>query len=119
MAGYTTVAMPPTTSDVEFRTRRDGDTAVVAAVGGIDIASAGQFEDALLAALERNPSTIIADLRRTGHFDSRGIGALVRVLRRCRRARVAFVVCAQPGGGVRRVLELSGIDGALDIVDTC
>lgn len=105
--------------EFEVTRRVEGATAVVAVVGAIDVASADELDRALAAALDDRPAAVTVDLRRVNHLDSTGVRVLVRALRRSRTSGVPLTVCLQHDARIRRVLELSGVSGAIPIVDHC
>lgn len=92
---------------------------VVRVSGPIDLASLPSLETALLDAVLDVRGSVKLDLRQTTFLDSAGIAVLVRTLRRCRTNRTQFCVCLTEGGGVHRVLQISGIAGALPLCDDC
>jgi anti-sigma B factor antagonist len=108
-----------TNGELDVRTRREGDEAVVAVTGAIDIASAHVLDEAIMRVLADAPRTLTVDLRRTNHFDSSGVRVLVRAMRHSRTAGIALSVCLAPDSGVHKVLELSGFSGAVRIVSDC
>jgi anti-anti-sigma factor len=108
-----------TDGEVDIRTRRSGETAVVTVVGAIDIASAGTLDEAIMAALGDEPESLIVDLRRANHFDSSGVRALVRAMRHSRTSDVHLSLCLLADSPIRKVLELSGVAGAVPIVNDC
>jgi anti-anti-sigma factor len=105
--------------ELGFRRRRDEDSAVLSVTGAIDVATAPAFEREVFGALAEAPGALVIDLRRVNHLDSRGVHVLVRALRRARTSGVALSVCLQPGGVIRRVLDLSGLHEALPVVSRC
>jgi anti-sigma B factor antagonist len=107
------------TDEIQIRTRHDGDSTVVTVVGAIDVASAQRLDDAVMQALRDEPRSLTVDLRRTNHFDSSGIRVLVRAMRHSRTHDVALSLCLTAGSGIRKVLELSGVAGAVPVVSDC
>jgi anti-sigma B factor antagonist len=105
--------------EVDVTTRRDGETTVVRVVGAVDIASARLFDDAVMAALAEGPRALIVDLRRANHFDSSGVRVLVRAMRRSRTSDVELSLCLGDRSPIRKVLELSGVAGAVPLVNDC
>ena len=108
-----------TRDEVDIRTRRDGDSTVVTVVGAIDVASSPAFDEAVMQALAEEPGTLLIYLRRANHFDSSGVGVLVRAMRRTRTAGVQLALCLGPDSRIRKVLELSGVVGAVAVVNDC
>ncbi|MEJ3746979.1 anti-sigma factor antagonist [Actinomycetes bacterium KLBMP 9797] len=66
--------------------RQTGSTVRLELRGEIDLATAGEVRDAVIAALARyDPSTVVLDLQQVSFIDSIGIGELVK----CQRAATA------------------------------
>jgi anti-sigma B factor antagonist len=108
-----------TQDEVDVRTRRTGETAVVTVVGAIDVASAESLDQAVMGALQEGPASLTIDLRRANHFDSSGVRVLVRAMRYSRTAGVGLALCLSERSPVRKVLELSGVAGAIPVVSEC
>ena len=108
-----------TQGEVDVRTRRTGETAVVTVVGAIDVASAESLDEAVMGALQEGPEQLTIDLRRANHFDSSGVRVLVRAMRHSRTAGVELALCLGQTSPVRKVLELSGVAGAIPVVNDC
>ena len=90
-----------------FSVREISGLPVVSAPEEIDVANAGQFRAAMLAAGFAH-STIIVDLSRTEFCDSSALSVLVRALRRAQSegGEVRLVVCTAP---VARILAVTGV----------
>lgn len=86
----------------------DRERAVVRPSGEVDIATAGQLQEAVIKRLNRGCAHVVVDLRAVTFLDSSGISALIACHRRAQElaAVVAFIV---GGGCTRRVLELTGV----------
>jgi anti-anti-sigma factor len=95
---------------------RDGRV-VVEVRGELDLATASQLEDAVLPSVRDGRETII-DLRDLEFMDSTGVRVVVAAHLAAEEhgARLALVR-ARPGTAVHRVLEISGLEGVLEIVD--
>ncbi len=85
---------------------------VVGAAGEIDIATA----DALDQALAENRNTVL-DLSDVSFMDSTGLRTLVGVHNRLSEAGSRFRIVV-PSGAVARIIQITGLSDALDIVDT-
>jgi anti-anti-sigma factor len=94
--------------------RRDGGV-VVAASGEIDLSTSPQLREALRDPDARAP-TVVLDLREVTFMDSSGLGVIVGQNRRAREEGFGFAVAVAEADGVRRVLELSGLDAVLRLV---
>lgn len=99
--------------------RRVDDTVVVAAVGEVDIATAPQLHDALLAAI-RQPDTprVVLDINGLTFLGSRGLAALLAGLDEAGRLGKEFRVVIQNRSPVYRVLEVTGVDKELSRYET-
>lgn len=92
------------------------DRAVVGARGELDLATAPQLEDALMPPLNAG-AAVALDLRGLDFMDSTGVRVIVAAHLAAQEHGGALVVCAVPDGPVARVLEISGLDTVLDVVD--
>lgn len=101
-------------SEERFPVAWAGRTAVVTAVGEIDLTNADGLRDALLSALEAGAAGLVADLATVTFLDSAGLTALVRAFRRARASEVGFRLAAATPP-VLRVLNLAGLDRLIEI----
>jgi anti-sigma B factor antagonist len=92
---------------------RDGRR-IVAVHGEVDLATADQLRGAL--ADPGAAGELVADLAGVDFMDSAGLGVLARAAVDLREAGVRLVV-ARLTSRVRRVIEISGLDQALTVVD--
>jgi anti-anti-sigma factor len=60
------------------------------------------------------PGRVDLDLTAVSYLASAGVGLLLEALRRARAGGGRLQVRADPGGPAARVLELAGVDGALE-----
>ncbi|WP_205699604.1 STAS domain-containing protein [Conexibacter sp. SYSU D00693] len=95
-----------------------GDATVVHVVGELDLAVAPELEGTLLPLLEAGKHVVL-DLRELDFLDSSGVRALVHAHNQAEDGPGRFSVVCVPGGdgSVWRVLEVSGVDQALDVLD--
>jgi anti-sigma B factor antagonist len=95
---------------------RDGRL-VVAAVGELDLATAGRVEDAVVPAV-REGRHVVLDLRDLEFMDSSGVRVIVAAhLAAEEHDGRLSLVRLEAGGPIQRVLEISGLDSVLDVVD--
>lgn len=94
-----------------------GDRTVVVACGELDLATAPELEAGLLPPLA-DGARVALDLRGLDFMDSTGVRAIVAAHLSAEEHGGALTVCAVPEGPVARVLEISGLDAVLDVVDT-
>lgn len=85
---------------------------IVAPAGELDIATS----DVLNRALSENRDTIL-DLSEVSFMDSTGIRAIVGVHNRLNESGNRFRLIV-PSGPVARIIEITGLTGALDLVDS-
>jgi anti-anti-sigma factor len=95
--------------------RHDGDACVVALTGEHDLSSADELTDALENAA--SGAVVIVDLSSTSFIDSAVLGALITSHRNAASdgRRWALVIGNGSGAAVRRILELTGLDGILPV----
>jgi anti-sigma B factor antagonist len=95
---------------------RNGQVLVVVR-GELDLATAPQLEQELLPRLHAGAHALL-DLRGLEFMDSTGVRVIVAAHHAAQDhdGRLSLLRC-QPDGAVGRVLEISGLDGILDVVD--
>jgi anti-sigma B factor antagonist len=89
-----------------------GDADVIAIDGELDLATAPELSAALDARLVAGRRVIVADLSQLTFCDSSGLRVFVRIRRELLERGGRFALAA-PVPIVRRVLEVSGLDGVL------
>jgi anti-sigma B factor antagonist len=94
--------------------RRDGAWVTIAG-GEIDMSSAPELRSALAA--DGGAALVVLDLRAVTFLDSSALGVIVAQLRRARERGSRFAVAAGPGSEARRLLELSGLLGTVEVVE--
>jgi anti-sigma B factor antagonist len=99
-----------------IRVQRDRQYAIVVAAGEIDIATAGQLSEPLLA-LAEDGCPLVADLDQVSFIDAAGLGVLAGAARRAAAHGAGLhVVCAQVR--TRRLFALTGLDGQIPLART-
>jgi len=95
--------------------RHDGDACVVMLGGEHDLSSVDELTDALGRAA--SAPVMIVDLSSTSFIDSAVLGALITSHREAASGGRwwALVVGNGSGAAVRRILELTGLDGMLPV----
>jgi anti-anti-sigma factor len=97
--------------------REAGGKLVVAVRGELDLATAPQLEDALLPGL-RDGGSAVLDLRGLDFMDSTGVRVIVAAHLAAEESEgYLALVRTDPAGPVGRVLEISGLDAVLVLVD--
>jgi anti-sigma B factor antagonist len=101
---------------LRIHSRKDGEALVLEAHGHIDLTTRLKLSTALNDAVTMGDGPVVIDLCEVGFVDSTGIGVLLNALRRLtRQGRMLSVVC--PPGPVRRVFEITGLDGTFSLHD--
>jgi len=106
-------------ADLPFRVRGEAtqDATVLALEGDLDIVSAHEAGQALSRA-QAAGGTVILDLRRLRFMDSSGLRVVLEAQRRAASAGERARLQVAPGeGDVRRVFDVSGVGGLIEIVD--
>jgi anti-sigma B factor antagonist len=97
---------------LSLSTTRDADTATVHIAGDVDLSTVAELDQALLAAVTDDVTTVVIDLAAVTFIDSAGINTLLKSRRladeRERRFRIT-----NAAGVVRDVLDLTGVLGHL------
>jgi len=93
----------------------DGQRAVVAATGQVDLATAPELAAVLAEAIESGTPELVVDLRGVDFLDSAGIGVLVEAARTATAGHVAMSVHGAHGW-VARVLQITGLEDYLRVV---
>lgn len=123
MATYTSgeSGAPPTREeeailDLSLERRTHGTWAVVDVGGELDLYTAPSFRESVLeAAGDTDPPKVIVDFRGLGFIDSSGLGAIVACLKHLRERGGDLALAAPEGSGLRRLLDLTGLDRVLTL----
>jgi anti-sigma B factor antagonist len=90
---------------------------LLTADGYVDLSTRIKLSTALNDAVTDADGGVVIDLCGVEYVDTTGIGVLISALRRLTRQERSFrLVC--PPGNVRRIFELSGLDGTFSLHDT-
>jgi anti-sigma B factor antagonist len=100
----------------ECRGSREGNHFRLSLFGELDIATAGQVDAALVDAERDAPAHIVLDLRGLTFLDSTGLRSLLGADMRAREEGRRLTLIQGPGA-VRRVFEITGLEGRLEILD--
>lgn len=85
--------------------------------GEIDLATVEELESAIDQAFSSNSDPLVVDLRESSFMDSTGLKALVMANRRFDEDGRSFAI-AVSGGPVARLIDLSGVESSVKIVDS-
>jgi anti-sigma B factor antagonist len=95
--------------EFEMDTRTDGDKAILAVRGSVDLTTAPALRTQLAELIDDGHTCVVLDLAGTDFLDSTGLGALVSALKRLRMKDGEIrVVCSS--GHVRKVFEITSLD---------
>ncbi len=95
----------------------EGEIAVVAVSGWIEIASAPQLRDTIVTLIDEGHLHLVIDLSETAFMDSTGLGVLVGVLHRL-RTRDGSLVIAGAKERVLKVFQVSQLTKVLTLTDS-
>jgi anti-anti-sigma factor len=85
--------------------------------GELDLATAPEFEQLVTEHIDAGRDLVV-DLRALEFMDSSGIRVLVAAHTRAgREGTKLHIVRPEPGSAVAKIVEVSGLDGELNIVD--
>jgi len=95
--------------------REEGEAAVVALSGDVDLESSPRVRSALLDCVGvRN--VVVVDMAQVSYIDSSGVASLVEAFQAARKSETRFVL-ARVSEAAMRVLELARLDRVFVIVD--
>ena len=102
---------------LKMRVSLDGPTQTVALAGELDMANAQTLAEALERAENDGVESITVDMRELEFIDSTGIAILVAAHRRLNAASERIRLVQSTASGVRRVMEVTGLNAELPFVD--
>lgn len=100
----------------QVQAESNGDLHTVTVVGELDQGTAPELRSVLAGPLE-GAGAVLVDLSDCAFIDSTGLSLLVDAKRRLEGSQRAFGVCCVEAD-VRRMLELTGIDQAVNLFET-
>ena len=104
--------------DFSIEDRQDGRRHTLLLRGELDMSSAPALEGMLQELCEGGAQELVIDLRELEFMDSSGVRVIVGAhLSAKEHGGRLSLVRLQSGSPVHRVLEISGLDGVLDVVD--
>lgn len=95
----------------------EDEVPVIKLEGEVDVYTAPQLKQQMIALLESGTRQMIVDLTAVEYFDSTALGVLIGGLKRMReRDGNLSLICPSPR--IRRVFEITGLDKIFDIYST-
>ena len=101
---------------LSLETREEGEQVRIAVGGELDLSSALTFDEEIRRAEERNPRTLVLDLRCLKFLDSTGLRLIMSAEARAAKQGHRFAI-VQGTDAVRRIFRLAGVNRWLDIVE--
>jgi anti-sigma B factor antagonist len=93
------------------------DTALVVLHGQVDLHTAPELRDELVAAIEEGAVNVVVDLTSTTFIDSMTLGVLLGAVKRLRpRGGRLRIVCADPN--IRKIFEITLLDRVFSLYGT-
>jgi anti-sigma B factor antagonist len=102
-----------TTGGIAITTRTVAGRTIVTVSGELDLYTAPELRDAVLAAAEDRTGTVIIDLEAVPFMDSSGLGVIVGCLKHLREAGGDLALVSPPGSPPTKLLSLTGLDRAI------
>ena len=98
--------------------RRPGDdTHVVAVTGEIDLFTAPEFKQRVMAPIMAGVDRVVVDLTQTTFIDSSSLGVLIGAHRRL-KSRGGRLVVACDTDAIIKTFRITGLDGVFTVVST-
>lgn len=102
--------------DLSLDQRKHGEWVVVEVGGELDLYTAPNFRESVLeAATDEGSPKVIVDFHRLAFIDSSGLGAIIACLKNLRERGGELTLAAPDGSGLRRLLDLTGLDRVLTV----
>ncbi len=101
--------------EMELSSRKlDGDTAVLRIGGEVDLYTAPQVKEEILALIEAGVRRLVVDLSDTEYLDSTALGALVGALKRLRE-REGDLRLVNPRPRIQKLLEVTRLSKVFEV----
>lgn len=104
-------------TSVEYSVSQHGDATVVRIGGRLDVRTAGDVRQRLVALVEQGAARVVLDLSPLEWIDSSGVGALVTLYKRTRTAGGDAKVAGLQGQP-REIFRLLRLEAALECLDS-
>jgi stage II sporulation protein AA (anti-sigma F factor antagonist) len=103
---------------VTVTTRADGDVVLIVLDGEIDLSNAAFVEEQIAAAISNRTVTAALDLTLIRYIDSIGMRVLFAFASRLAASQIGCKFIAPSGSPARRVIEVSGLDAVVNVVES-
>lgn len=87
---------------------------IIESSGRLDSYTIADLQSQLNDAIASQPRLIAVELSKVDFIDSRALAVMVQAMHNCRDAQIDFCLLG-PNGAVRRILELTRLDKAINI----
>ena len=95
----------------------DGNTHVVSVSGEVDLFTAPEFKQRVMAPIGAGVDHVVVDLMETTFIDSSSLGVLIGAHRRL-KARGGGLIVACDAESIVKTFRITGLDGVFDLVPT-
>jgi anti-sigma B factor antagonist len=95
--------------------RVNGDTHVVSVTGEVDLFTAPEFQQRVMAPIAAGVPRVVVDLTDTTFIDSSSLGALIAANRRL-KSRGGRLVVAAHAEAIVKTFRITGLDAVFDVV---
>ncbi|MDO9108254.1 MAG: STAS domain-containing protein [Coriobacteriia bacterium] len=103
--------------ELDIKIDQSDGLCVIALAGEVDVYTAPQLKERLIASIEGGCVNILVDLEQVGFIDSSGLGVLVGGLRRAKENSGAIrLVCSREN--ILKIFRITGLDKVFPIFDT-
>ncbi|NTW28710.1 MAG: STAS domain-containing protein [Coriobacteriia bacterium] len=100
--------------ELEIHVEQDGEICSFVLDGEIDVYTAPQLRERIIAAIEGGCTNVVVDLEGVGFIDSSGLGVLVSALRRAREKDGSVrIVCTREN--ILKIFRITGLDKVFPI----
>jgi len=95
----------------------DGDTHVIAVTGEVDLFTAPEFKERVMAPIAADVGRVVVDLTGATFIDSSSLGVLIGAHRRL-RGRGGRLMVACDVSAILKTLRVTGLDGVFTVAPT-
>jgi anti-anti-sigma factor len=100
---------------LEIEIQNSGERTLVTLSGELDASTASFLYDKLSDLEVENVQHVVLDLAQVTFMDSTGLGVIMTEHKRLQHSEGSLTIFAPPSS-VRRLFEITGLDGVLDVV---